>query len=153
MNQYASLTIWIVVYLAVGFGIGYLTQGSIDTWYAELDKPFFNPPNWIFPVMWSVLYVTIAMAGWRLWGVGAPKEVKGLFILYTFMNWAWTPIFFGLHEMMIGFFWIVAINVINAIFLMKAWRSNQWAARLMIPVFLWTLFAAVLNHQIWMLNG
>lgn len=153
MNTYIKLALWIILYLAVSFGIGQLTQGSISGWYQDLDKPSFNPPNWIFPVMWSFLYITIAIAGWKLWEVKANRTLKGLFIMYTLLNWAWTPIFFGLNALAFGFVWIAAINLINIIFIVKAWQPNRFSAYFMIPVLLWTLFAAVLNYSIWILNA
>lgn len=153
MHSYLKLFAWIIIYLAVGFGIGQITQGSIDGWYQDIQKPSFNPPNWIFPLMWSLLYVTIAVAGWNLWERNGTKTLKILFALYTVLNWAWTPIFFGAHEIGLAFFCIIAINAVNFLFINRAWKSQPISAFLMIPVLLWTLFAMVLNYNIWMLNS
>lgn len=153
MRRSFKLLLWVGLYLAVGFGIGQMTQGSIDTWYQALNKPSFNPPNWIFPVMWSILYVMTAIAGWRLWDVSAPKNLKLIFIVYTLMNWAWTPIFFGLHQIELAFFWIVALSVLNALFIYKAWPMVRLSAVLVVPLLCWTTFAGVLNYMIWTLNS
>lgn len=153
MHSYLKLFAWIIIYLAVGFGIGQITQGSIDSWYKDIQKPSFNPPNWIFPLMWSLLYVTIAAAGWNLWERNGTKTLKILFALYTVLNWAWTPIFFGAQQIGLALFWIIAINVVNFVFIKRAWKAQHISAYLMIPVFLWTLFAMVLNYNIWMLNS
>jgi len=153
MNRYLKLALWIIIYFVVSFGIGQATQGSIQGWYQDLQKPSFNPPNWIFPVMWSILYVTIATAGWRLWQIGASKDLKIIFITYTVFNWLWTPIFFGLEQITIGLFWIIAINIINFTFVLRAYPKDKVAALLMMPVLCWTLFAMLLNYKIWELNG
>lgn len=153
MNNSIKLLLWITLYLGVGFAIGQATQGNIDTWYQTLDKPSFNPPNWIFPVMWSILYIMLAAAGWKLWQVGAPKSLKIIFIVYTLMNWAWTPIFFGAHELALGFYWLLVINAMNLAFIVLAWRPVRLAAILTIPLICWTLFAMVLSYNIWQLNA
>lgn len=153
MHPYFKLVIWIVVYLAVSFGIGQMSQGDITGWYQTLEKPPFNPPNWIFPIMWSILYVMIATAGWKLWQSDADKKLKYLFIAYTLMNWLWTPIFFGGHQIFMGLVWIVGVNLVNLAFILVAWRSVRLSAVLMIPPILWTGFASVLSYSIWVLNS
>lgn len=153
MPRFVKLFLWILVYLAVGFGIGQATQGSIDSWYATLNKPSFNPPNWIFPVMWSLLYVCIATAGWRLWDVQASRKLKITFGAYTILNWFWTPIFFGAQMITGGLVWIALINICSIYLISRSWKQVKLTALLMIPVTLWTLFAMVLNYNIWALNS
>lgn len=152
MPNYIKLPLWIIVYLGVGFAIGQVTQGSIDGWYQEINKPSFNPPNWIFPIMWSFLYVLIAITGWNLWREKGSKDLKIIYIFYTILNWLWTPIFFGLHQIEAGLVWIILINIVNFVFLIRAWNKSRICAILMIPVFLWTMFAMVLCYKIWELN-
>ncbi len=153
MIHYLKLFVWIAVYLGVGFGIGQATQGGISEWYVNLNKPSFNPPNWIFPIMWSFLYVLIATAGWKLWDAQASKQLKTTFITYTLFNWSWSFIFFGAHLLITGFFWIMVINIINLFLIIKAWKSVKLSAILMIPPILWTSFAALLNLSVWLLNS
>lgn len=153
MPKYLSLALWIIFYLAISFGLGQITQGEIQGWYLALQKPSFNPPNWVFGPVWGVLYIMIATAGWKLWRVGATKDLKIIFILYTLMNWAWTPIFFGMHNIELGFFWIVSLSLLNLIFIVKAWKPARVPALLMAPLLFWTVFASVLNYTIWTLNS
>lgn len=152
IHKYLKLALWIIGYLAVSFAIGQLTQGSIQGWYQDLEKPSFNPPNFIFPIVWSLLYVMVAIAGWTLWRVDATKQLKIIFIVYTLMNWAWTPLFFGAQQIALGFFWIMIMNLINIIFIIRAWPIVRLSAVLMIPLLVWTLFASLLNYNIWILN-
>ena len=153
MRKYLTLSIWIIVYLVVSFGIGQMTQGSIQGWYQTLEKPSFNPPNYIFPIVWTILYVMVASAGWNLWRVGAGIKLKALFIVYTLMNWAWTPIFFGLHEIGLALIWIILLSLLNLAFIIMAWKEVRLSAFLVIPLLAWTSFASFLNYTIWALNS
>lgn len=153
MPQYIKLILWIGIYLAVSFGIGQLTQSEISGWYQNLEKPSFNPPNFVFPIVWSILYVMTAIAGWNLWRVAAAKNLKAIFIAYTLMNWAWTPIFFGAHQITLGLVWIIALSLMNLTFIIKAWTPVRLSALLVTPLLAWTSFASVLSYYIWMLNS
>ncbi len=156
MHQYLKLGIWILAFLAISFGIGQVTQGGIQGgmqgWYQNLQKPSFNPPNYIFPIVWSILYVMIAIAGWNLWRFGAAKPLKIIFAFYMIMIWLWTPIFFGVHLITGGLIWIIALSLVNLVFIIKAWNPARLSAILMLPLLLWTSFASVLNYFIWALN-
>ncbi len=153
MPQYIKLILWIGIYLAVSFGIGQMTQSEISGWYQDLQKPSFNPPNFVFPIVWSILYIMTAIAGWNLWRVGASKNLKIIFIIYTLMNWSWTPIFFGMHQLALGFVWIIALSALNLVFIVKAWQAVRLSAVLVVPLLAWTSFASVLSYYIWMLNS
>lgn len=153
MPKSLKLAVWIIAFLVISFGLGQLTQGSIDTWYQNLQKPSFNPPNWIFPIVWTILYIMTATAGWNLWQVSASKKIKVIFIIYILMNWTWTPIFFGLHQIGLAFFWITALSVLNLLFIIIAWKPARLSAILVIPLLAWTSFATVLNYSIWALNS
>lgn len=152
MNRYITLFLWITVYLAISFGLGQLSQGSIDSWYQGLEKPPLNPPNWIFPVMWTTLYILIATAGWKIWQSDTPLSLKYLFITYTLLNWSWTPVFFGLEQVAGALILITLLNITALIFIIKSWNVVRLSAVLMIPPLLWTLFASYLNGGIWWLN-
>ena len=152
IKNYIILVLWIVAYVGLAFLIGQGTQGSIDGWYATLNKPSFNPPNWVFAPVWTVLYIMIATAGWRLWDQGASVKLKTLFMIYTALNFAWTPVFFGLHLILPAFVLIVAINIVSLWIIRKAWGAVPLSAYLFIAPTLWTLFAAALNLGIFLLN-
>jgi len=154
IKKFFTWVIWVGIYLAVAFGIGQSTQGSITTWYAALEKPDLNPPNYIFPIMWTFLYILIASAGWKIWqSYKSVQDLKWLFIGYTILNWSWTPIFFGAQEILLALIWIGVINIITVLFIIKAWNVERIAALLMIPPLLWTSFAMYLNYSIYLLNG
>jgi tryptophan-rich sensory protein len=152
MKPILKLLLWVAVFLGVSYTLGQITQGGMQDWYQNLQKPSFNPPNIIFPIVWTILYITIAAAGWRLWESKASFSLKLIYGLYVLLNWTWTPIFFGAHEIAAGFIWIAAMNIINLVFIVKSWKVHKLSCLLMVPVFCWTLFAMVLNYQIWVLN-
>ena len=121
-------------------------------WYARLRKPWFNPPNWLFPVAWAALYLSIAVAGWLVWrqvGFG------GAILLWTvslLLNAAWSWIFFGLRRMdwalaELAVFW-VSIAAMIAVFA----PVSATAAWLLVPYLVWVSFAGFLNWTLWRLN-
>lgn len=154
--SYFPLLCWIVVFEAVSAFIGMSTQSSVDGWYAALARPSFTPPNIAFPVMWTILYAMIAAAGYYTWqarAVGAQARTRrGVFIAYIALNWSWSFVFFVQHQLLLGFIWIIGINILALALIVLSWRDVRRAAYLMIPPLLWTSFAAVLNGAFWWLN-
>ncbi len=155
VKKYLSLIATIVVYEAISAFIGRATLGDVQGWYATLNKPPLSPPNWLFPVVWTSLYILIASAGWWAWKVPAGKErstLLALFTVYTALNWGWSFVFFSAHLLLPGFIWILVMNLVALGFIAKAWKSERKAAYLMIPPLLWTSFAAYLNFGYWYFN-
>lgn len=146
---------WIAVFEAVSAIIGMATASGVSEWYKTLNRPSFTPPNWIFPVMWSLLYALIAAAGWRISRI-ADKNVRkpllGLFAIYMGLNWTWSFVFFSAHEIFAGFVWILAINLAAIAIIIRARGTDKIVSLLMILPLCWTLFAAVLNGAYWQLN-
>jgi len=154
MKSYFLWLVWVVIYLSISSTIGQVTQSSaeIELWYQGLMKSFLTPPDYVFPIAWSFLYVLIATAGWNTWHNDADKDVKILFLLYTIFNWSWSFVFFEAQEINVAFGWILMVNFLNIYFMIKAWKPARWASFAMILPLLWTCFAAYLNFEIWRLN-
>lgn len=155
MKKYLPLAGWIFVFEVVSALIGQATRAEVDGWYQALTKPPLNPPDWIFPIMWTILYALIAAAGWSVWRERAQPKAQPLLILfaaYMALNWSWSFVFFNAHQMLLGFIWIVALNLIAVVFILKAWDRVRIAAYLMIPPLMWTLFASYLNGGVYILN-
>jgi tryptophan-rich sensory protein len=150
MKHPVSLILFLVLVAGGGIAIGYLTAPG--EWYAQLAKPAFNPPGWIFGPVWTGLYVLIAIAGWRVWqrdGGGWPMKLWWMQIV---LNFSWSPVFFSAHR--IGLALIVILLLLGAIlaFIAAAWRQDRVAAWLFAPYAAWVAFASILNASILMLN-
>lgn len=155
MQKYIPLLGWIIVFELVSILIGMSTQSSVDGWYAGLVRPSFTPPNIAFPVMWTILYALIAASGYYIWqarGTTGGQRRWIVFTLYMAFNWSWSFVFFTLHQLLLGFVWIIAINILAVLVIVLCWRDVRHAAVLMVPPLLWTSFAAALNGAYWWLN-
>jgi benzodiazapine receptor len=156
LRQVLFLGLWIAVFEAVSAAIGYATRPEVDGWYATLNRPWFTPPNMIFPVMWTLLYALIAAAGFYIWqarnaDAGGMRRLW-LFAAYMALNWSWSFVFFSAGQLLIGFIWILVMNVLSIVLIVQAWQPLRRAALLLIPPLMWTSFAALLNGAFWWLN-
>ncbi|PZP57289.1 MAG: tryptophan-rich sensory protein [Micavibrio aeruginosavorus] len=152
IKSYWTLPIWILAYLGVASFIGNMTRHAIPGWYEILSKPPLNPPDFIFPIVWSALYIMIASVGWRVWNRNQGKKIKIIFILQTLLNWAWSYLFFYYHWLGLSFIWIVGLIACVAALIYLLKHADRIAAKLLIPYFLWICFASYLNFMIWQLN-
>jgi len=131
-------------------GLGSLaTTSGVDGWYQDADKPWFNPPNWLFAPVWTVLYAAMAVAAWLVWRRGGDLRLWWLQLL---LNLAWTPVFFALEQRWAGLVVIVALDIAIALTLRSFWRVSRAAGVLLVPYLAWTLFATALNLAIAALN-
>jgi benzodiazapine receptor len=150
MNHRVSLILFLVLVLGGGLAIGYLTAPG--EWYAQLTKPAVNPPGWIFGPVWTVLYVIIAVAGWRVWQRNRGGWPLKLWWAQRALTFLWTPIFFANHR--IGLALVVILLLLAAIlaFIATASRQDRVAAWLFAPYAAWVAFASVLNASLLALN-
>jgi tryptophan-rich sensory protein len=132
------------------------TYPNLQPWYASLEKPAFNPPNWVFAPVWTSLYLLMAFAFWRILRLPASqtrRTASTLFVVLLVLSAAWSWMFFGAHSPALGFVNIVpqlAITVATFLFFR---RIDQLAAACLLPLAAWVSFATVLNFWIWHLNG
>jgi len=140
-------TIWIVVFEAIGAGLG-IAFGTTD-WYDNLNKSPLTPPGVVFSIVWPVLYAMLALYGW--WNSNHLKETayKYLFFYFWFqmaLNWMWTPTYFGWHEQVVGLV-LLSITVIIVLYMVvKLLYLKEWLpAALLVPYLLWCSFATYLN--------
>jgi tryptophan-rich sensory protein len=150
MAQYARLAAFVIAVIAIGFAIG--ATNLPGAWYAGLNKPPFNPPNWLFAPVWSVVYVLIALAGWRTWERARESFAMKLWALQMLLNFAWSPIFFSAHRIGAALIVITALWLVIAGFIARQWRADRVAAVLFLPYAVWVAFATLLNAGIWFLN-
>ena len=130
-------------------------QTSPGGWFETLDKPFFNPPSWLFGPVWTILYFLIAISGWFVWrqkGFSGARVAMLLYFGQLALNFLWTAIFFGLQAPGLA---LVEILILWGAILLTAlaFRPLSWlAAVLLLPYLAWVTFAAILNAAIWWLN-
>jgi tryptophan-rich sensory protein len=144
----------LLVFLACAFGAastGYFFPPG--DWYAGIEKPFFNPPAWIFGSVWTALYVMMSVAAWLAWKqAGWHSRPIALWFGQIALNALWTPLFFGLHWLGIALLELAALWVLILLTLLAFRRVSRPAAWLLVPYFAWVSFAWVLNLSLWWLN-
>ena len=144
----------VLVFVVGVVGIGWLIGAANlpGAWYAGLAKPDFVPPNWVFPVAWTILYVMIAVAGWRTFRREPMGKAMLAWAAQMALNLAWSPVMFTMHQ--IGAALIILIGLFVAILTYIAMEisRDRLAAALFAPYAAWVAFAGVLNAVIWRLN-
>ena len=149
MRRGLSLLGFLVLAFAAAFVGSRFVPGE---WYAQLAKPAFNPPDWIFAPVWSVLYAMMAVAAWRAWLRAGLGPAILLWLAQLVLNAAWSWLFFGLHRIGIALLEILVLLTLIAATTMAFWRRERLAGGLMIPYLAWVAFASVLNAALWVLN-
>lgn len=152
MPSLLALVGFVGLCLLVGAAGGSLTSSSIRGWYLTLDRPPGVPPNWVFPVVWTTLYVMIGAAAWLVWRQPLHRQALRLWGWQLLLNAAWTPAFFGLRSTVLGLVVIVPLLALIGLTIRAFRRLSPLAALLMVPYALWTLYATYLNAGFWWLN-
>jgi benzodiazapine receptor len=141
----------------VGYSASTVTRPSVETWYPTIIKPGFNPPNWVFMPVWSILYILMAVAAGLVWDKikEQNEEVKkalGFFLIQLTLNAIWSYIFFGLKNPMLALIEIALLWLMIYETYLKFLKINKTAGYLLIPYMVWVAFAGILNASIWWLN-
>ncbi len=152
VKTYLTLPLWIIIYLAVASFIGNMTRHAIPGWYENLDKPALNPPDFIFPIVWTILYIMMAIAGWRIWNKNLGRNIKVIFVVQTLINWAWSYFFFYYHWLGFSAAWIGGLILCVVALIYLAHNKDRITSLLLTPYFFWICFACYLNFMIWQLN-
>lgn len=156
MKDILKLAASLAVCLAAGFIGSVFTFSAIPTWYAGLNKPAFNPPNWLFGPVWTILYILMGIAAYLIWRKGLQhNEVKLaliVFIVQLVLNVAWSIIFFNFHSPLLALVDIILLWLAIIMTLIYFFGLSLLAGWLMVPYILWVSFAAFLNFTIWRLN-
>ena len=134
---------------------GLFTQSSVNTWYAQLTKPEFSPPNWVFAPVWNILYLLMAVSLYFVWSSDGQKTKKRALMAFAFqlvLNMTWSAVFFGLRSPAGGF--LVILILIAAILcnISLFGRISRKSALLLLPYLCWVGFASYLNYGYWILN-
>jgi len=151
-NKYLSLTfILLITFLASAIG-GFTTANFKEPWYSQIILPSFNPPSWVFGPVWTTLYILMSIAIWRIWIKYYDNKILNLYFFHLFFNMIWSIIFFGFHQIGLALLDLFII-LIFIVLLMKIYYSkDKISFSLMVPYFLWSSYALVLNFNIFILN-
>lgn len=145
-----SLILFILAVFGGGLLIGLLTAPG--AWYVALVKPNFNPPNWIFAPVWSILYILIAFAGWRIWSRDRNGRAMRIWRMQLALNFLWSPIFFEMHAMGLALLVILLLLGTIMTFIVIAWPQDRVASSVFVPYAAWVGFASLLNASLLLLN-
>ena len=140
-----------IVCLGLGIASGLSGVGGADTWYRTLEKPPGTPPPWVFGPVWSVLYLMMGVAAGRLI-YRRKMRAAGVFAVQFALNLAWTPVFFGMHQVAAALAVIVALWVLLLATIVLAWKADRISAFLLMPYLAWVSYATYLNSGIFLLN-
>jgi benzodiazapine receptor len=155
-SDIVSLVVAVVIPLVVGGLGGAATAPSIPAWYQGLNKPTWNPPNWVFGPVWTLLYILMGIAAWLVWRRGwdnpQVQVALAIFGIQLLLNLFWSLIFFGLHSPGWAVLEIVALWGFILATIVLFYRLESAAGLLLIPYQLWVTFAAALNAAVWQLN-
>lgn len=150
-----KLILSIVLCVSLGSVGGLVTVSEIPTWYASLNKPSFNPPNWLFGPVWTILYLLMGISVYMIWKQPVSTErnkALQLFILQFILNFCWSFIFFGLHATGWALIEMIALWILILLSILHFAKHSKTAAWLLVPYILWVSFALLLNAAIWKLN-
>jgi translocator protein len=147
-----ALAGWLALSFAAAAVGGFFLPGE---WYAGLQKPSWNPPNWIFGPVWTALYTIMAIAAWLIWkrgGFAGQHVALSLFLAQLLFNALWSPLFFGLRQPALAFadillLWLTLLGTVAAF-----WKVRPLAGALLVPYLAWVTFASALNFALWRLN-
>jgi len=150
-----KLIVSIIVPLGIGSIAGIFTSDAVPTWYETLNKPSFNPPNWIFGPVWTTLYFLMGVSLFLIWKQPANKErtrAIQVFIIQLVLNFCWSFLFFYYHQIGLALVEIILLWLSIAVMILLFFRIKPLAAYINIPYFFWVTFASVLNAAYYFLN-
>jgi tryptophan-rich sensory protein len=150
-HQALGLVVLLGLCLGVGFVGSLITEPAVESWYPTLKLPDWRPPNSAFPIVWTALYVLMALSAWLVWRQRPFAEVRDALILFLVQlgaNLAWSFLFFGLKSPLLGLLDILLLDALIAAMLVSFWRRDRLAAAMNLPYLGWVLFATALNAWI-----
>lgn len=150
-----QLAVCIVIPLLVGAISGIITQGEMEA-FGKLNQPALSPPGWLFPIVWTILYILMGIASYLVISSDATEDDKEKAILLygvqLFFNFCWSIVFFNFKAYLFAFIWLIILWVLIIVTIKKFYDISHTAAYFMIPYLLWVTFAAYLNLGIYILN-
>jgi tryptophan-rich sensory protein len=153
-RQILGLAVWLAASFLAG-GIGAIASSSAGAFYAQLSRPSWAPPAWLFGPVWSLLYIMMGVAAWLVWrkhGLPGAASALKLFVIQLIANALWTWLFFVWHQGALSFAEIVVLWLLVASTIVAFWRLHRLAALMLVPYLAWVSFASALTFSLWRLN-
>ena len=152
-NKFLSFVIFFVITYSASFIGGFVTLSFKEPWYSKLIKSNYNPPDWVFAPVWTILYLMMTLAIWFFWH-SKNRDIKTIYIylIHIALNTTWSIVFFGLHQILIAFIILLLLIFFIIYLILRYKRVNLVSYYLMIPYLLWTIYALFLNFNLLILN-
>ena len=151
-NKSLSLVLILsITFIASGIG-GFITATFKEPWYSQIVLPSFNPPSWVFGPVWTTLYILMSVAIWRIWIHYYDNKILKLYFLHLFFNMIWSVIFFGFHQIGLALLDLLVILIFIVLLMKIYFVKDKISFALMIPYFVWSFYALILNYNIFILN-
>ena len=152
-NKFLSFVIFFVITYSASFIGAFVTLSFKEPWYSELIKSNYNPPDWVFAPVWTILYLTMTLSIWFFWH-SKRREMNTVYIyfIHIVFNTTWSIVFFGLHQILLALIVLLILIFLIIILIIRFKRVNLVSYYLMIPYLLWTFYALFLNFNLMILN-
>tara|TARA_Y100001936_G_scaffold240542_1_gene275167 strand:+ start:332 stop:799 length:468 start_codon:yes stop_codon:yes gene_type:complete len=152
-NKILSFTLFAITTFSASFIGGLVTLNFKEPWYSSLNKPFFNPPDWIFAPVWTLLYLFMTIAIWNAWHKNTKNiNLVYIYFIHLFFNTTWSIIFFGLQSVSLAMLNLIVLILFIVLLMFNYRRVSIISFYLMIPYLFWCCFALILNISIFIKN-
>ena len=152
-NKLLTFILFLLITFSASLVGGLATINFMNPWYSLLNKPIFNPPDWVFGPVWTILYLMMTISIWLYWH-SKNKEMNTVYIYFIHLvfNTTWSIVFFGLHQILLALIVLLILIILIIILILKFKRVNKVSSYLMIPYLLWSCYALFLNLNLYLLN-
>ena len=151
-NKYLSLFLILLITFSASAIGGFTTTSFKEPWYSEIILPSFNPPSWVFAPIWTILYIMMSVAIWKIWINTFHLKLLKLYFVHLFFNATWSIVFFGFHQIGLALINLIVILIFIILLMQRYLIKDKVSFYLMTPYFLWSSYALILNSPIFILN-
>ena len=151
-NKYLSLFLILLITFSASVIGGFITTSFKEPWYSEIILPSFNPPSWVFAPVWTLLYIMMSIAIWKIWINTFDLKLLKLYFIHLFFNATWSIAFFGFHQIALALINLIIILIFIILLMRRYLTRDKISFYLMTPYFLWSSYALILNSTIFILN-
>jgi translocator protein len=151
-NKYLSLFLILLITFSASAIGGFTTASFKEPWYSEIILPSFNPPSWVFAPVWTLLYIMMSIAIWKIWINTFDLKLLKLYFIHLFFNATWSIAFFGFHQIALALINLIIILIFIILLMRRYLTRDKISFYLMTPYFLWSSYALILNSTIFILN-